>query len=170
MGYFYFTDKDQPGDLVRSLVNQFSARCESTPNPLAKLYHQCQANHQQPTMEDLMMTLQLILQGFGHVYLVFDALDECTEQKKLLDLIQEIMTWKPIRLHVLVTSRKEQVFSDHLVPLASGIFDIQSLIIEDIRIYIQETLQHDPWFTRKKWLPKMQEDIEKRLTEHADGM
>jgi hypothetical protein len=101
---------------------------------------------------------------------VLDALDECTEKKKLLDLIEEIMIWKLDKLHVLVTSRKEQTFSNHLIPLASGMFDIQSLILEDIRIYVQETLQYDPQFRRKKWLPKMQREIEKTLIEHADGM
>jgi hypothetical protein len=121
-------------------------------------------------MKELMTILQLILQGFGCAYVVLDALDECTERKKLLDLVTEIMTWKLGNLHVLVTSRKEQAFSECLPPLASGMFDIQSLILEDIRIYVQQTLQFDSQFTRKKWLSKMQGEIEKTLIEHADGM
>lgn len=170
IAYFYLTDKHQPEDLVRSMVNQFSAQCASTPNALVKLHDQCEPDHRQPAMKELMTILQLILQGFGHTYVVLDALDECTERKKLLDLIEEIMAWKLGKLHVLVTSRKEQAFSDRLPPLATGKFDIQKLILEDIRIYVRETLQHDPQFTRKKWLPKMQGEIEKTLIEHADGM
>jgi hypothetical protein len=140
IAYFYFTDKDKPRDLICSMVNQFSAQCESTPETLVKLYDQCQPDHRLPATKELITTLQLILQGFGHVYVVLDALDECTEKKKLLDLIKEIMTWKLDKLHVLVTSRKEQTFSNHLIPLASGMFDIQGLILEDIRIYVQEIL------------------------------
>jgi hypothetical protein len=170
IAYFYLTDKHQPEDLVRSMVNQFSAQCKSTPNALVKLHDQCKPDNRQPAMKELISTLQWILQGFGHTYVVLDALDECMERMKLLDLIEEIMTWKLEKLHVLVTSRKEQAFSNRLPPLASGKFDIQNLILEDIRIYVWETLQHDPQFTKRKWLPRMQGEIEKTLIEHADGM
>jgi hypothetical protein len=152
------------------MVHQFSAQCNGTPDALTKLHDQCKSDHRKPVIKELLKTLQLILQGFDCAYMVLDALDECTERKKLLELITEIMTWKLEKLHVLVTSRKEQAFSDQLQPLASGKFDIQNLILEDIRIYVWETLQHDPQFTRKRWLLKMQGEIEKTLIEHANGM
>ena len=117
-----------------------------------------------------MATLQLILQAFSHVYVVLDALDECPERMKLLDLVKEIMSWNLEKLHFLVTSRKEQVFIDHLQPLAPCTFDVQTLILEDIRTYIQETLQHDVQFIKKKWLPKVKKEIESTLIEQADGM
>lgn len=152
------------------MVIQFSAQCKSIPDALAQLHGQCQHDHRQPTRKDLMTVLPLILEGFDHVYIVLDALDECPERTKLLDLVEEILTWKLEKLHILATSRKERVFSDRLEPLASGLFDIQSLILEDIRAYVQETLFHDGEFTKKKWLPKVRGEIEKTLIEHADGM
>jgi len=113
-------------------------------------------------------TLQLILEGFDHVYIVLDALDECAERTKLLDLIEEIITWKLKGLHVLATSRRERVFLERLEPRASDSFDIQELIHEDIRIYIREKLRSR--FINKKWLSKVQDAVENRLIENANGM
>ena len=168
MAYFYFTDKQQPEFLVRSMINQFSAQYKNTPDALVKLYEHCQLDRRQPSTEDLLATLHLILAGFDHVYIVLDALDECAERMKLLDLIEEIITWKLERLHVLATSRREQVFLERLEPQASDSFDIQELICEDIRIYVRETLRSQ--FINKKWLSKVQDTVENRLIKNADGM
>jgi len=168
MAYFYFTDKQQPEFLVRSMIIQFSAQYENTPEALLKLHEQCQSDRRQPSTKDLLVTLHLILEGFDHVYIVLDALDECAERTKLLDLIEEIITWKLERLHVLATSRRERVFHERLEPRASDSFDIQELIREDIRIYVRETLRSQ--FINKKWLSKVQDTVENRLIENADGM
>ena len=168
MAYFYFTDKERPEDLVRSMINQFSAQCKNTPDVLVKLYEQCRTDRRQPSAKDLMMALQLIIQGFERAYIVLDALDECAERMRLLDVAEEIISWKPERLHVLATSRRERVFMDRLEPRAAATFDIQNLIREDIRIYVHGRLSSQ--FATKTWLSKVQHTIENRLIEDADGM
>ena len=168
MAYFYFTDKQQPEFLVRSMIIQFSAQYKNTPDALVKLHEQCQSDRRQPSTKDLLATLHLIIEGFDHVYIILDALDECVERTKLLDLIEEIIAWKLERSHILATGRRERVFFERLEPRASDSFDIQELIREDIRIYVREKLRSQ--FINKKWLSKVQDTVENRLIENADGM
>ena len=80
MQWFYFTDKEQPDDLVHSMINQFSAQCENTPDMLVKLYEQFRMDCQQLNGKDLMTALQLILQDFKQAYIILDALDKCAER------------------------------------------------------------------------------------------
>jgi len=150
------------------MINQFSARCKSTPDALVKLHEKCQTDRREPSTKDLITTLQVIVEGFDCAYIVLDALDECPERMKLLELVEEIISWKFERLHVLATGRRERDFLERLEPRASGTFNIQNLIREDIRIYVQERLRSQ--FTSKKWLPKVQGTVEQRLIENSDGM
>src|SRR5882762_6026238 len=76
IAYFYFTDQQQPEDLVRSMIYQFCCASNSVPKPLVTLYEKCQPNGQQPqqpTMGDLLSALRLIFEDLGHVYVVIDA-------------------------------------------------------------------------------------------------
>lgn len=43
--------------------------------------------------------LLLILEAFGNVYIVLDALDECSERKDLQKWIKEMTSWKKGKLH-----------------------------------------------------------------------
>lgn len=126
-------------------MKQFSARCATIPKALAKL---C----------------------FQHAYLAIDALGECAERMSLLDLIGEIVAWKLDGLHTLATSRKGRDIGDRLEHLVSDSINIQSAVIEDMEIYVRETLQTDPKFMEKKWLVEVEEEINRTLLEGADGM
>ncbi|KZP31902.1 ankyrin, partial [Athelia psychrophila] len=47
------------------------------------------------------------IEGFEHVYIVVDALDECTDKKKVLAWIEELMQWNGGKLHIFLSSRPE---------------------------------------------------------------
>ena len=51
LAYFYFTDKSDLEDLIRSILSQLSAK--ATPAALAKLYDRYQESRQHPPMKDL---------------------------------------------------------------------------------------------------------------------
>jgi hypothetical protein len=170
IAYFYITDKQRPGDIVRSLVRQLSVKCVTVPQALAKLYDDYQKNEQYPTTKTFLATVPQILQGFRQVHLVLDALDECTERMALLDMVGEIADWKLDNLRVLVTSRKEHDIALRLEPLISHSIDIQSNVGEDIEIYLRGTFQTDPRFTKQRCLVDMQEEIKRTLLEGANGM
>ena len=117
-----------------------------------------------------MATIPPLLQGFKRVYLIFDALDECPEREKLIDWLEEILAAKIEGLHMLATSRKEPDIVHRLGSLTSAVIDVESLLADDIRIYLTQTLQSDPRFKAKKWPEDVFGEIRTTLTERANGM
>ena len=122
-GYFFFDGRDaQQGlqrheDLLRSLIWQFSRRCNGFPPALNDLHDECDLGDQPPSLESLQRTLLLILDSFHDAYVIVDALDECTDRIKLLDWIKEIVGWKVGKLHFLATSRQERDIEIRLLSL-----------------------------------------------------
>jgi len=56
-----------------------------TINMLENLCSQCQYVMQQPTMDALVGTLHDIIHTFPHMYIVIDALHECSEREEVHD-------------------------------------------------------------------------------------
>jgi hypothetical protein len=106
-------------------------------------------------MNTLMMTLRQILGSFQHTYVIFGALDECTERDELLRLIDEIVSWKLGSLHILATSRKERDIEDSLTCLVSPQIYIQSALVEsDNGSGAQNTKTHPSGLSACDILPK----------------
>lgn len=171
--YFYFDFNDAKKrvvkSLISSLVTQFCRRCAFIPEGLATLYSNSLDGRHQPTITSPTKILRNILTAFRHAYIVLDALDECTEQDDLLSFIEEITDWKLDGLHILATSRQDQMTNERLASRISDSVDLQSAIVDlDIRVHIRERLRSD--FSLKKWPPKVKEEIEKSLMEGANGM
>ncbi len=65
-----------------------------------------------PSEDDLKSNLQQTIKSKTRIYLVIDALDECTEQVLLMEFIAEIISWEIPVLRILATSRQEQDIED----------------------------------------------------------
>ncbi|KZP31886.1 ankyrin [Athelia psychrophila] len=108
--YFFFDNKSGQSDLsshnhlIRSIIRQLSHQSSSFPASLMEVYG---GGHQQPSIASLQLTLRRIIEGFEHVYIVVDALDECTDRKKVLAWVEELMQWSGGKLHILLSSRPE---------------------------------------------------------------
>jgi hypothetical protein len=70
--------------------------------------------------------LQSILEDSPRIFVILDALSECTEREEPLELIRKIRGWKDGRVHVFATSRKEMDIEEALEPLVTGEICIQS--------------------------------------------
>jgi len=174
--YFFFDGRDSQKDfqlhdkLIRSLIWQFSLKCEGTvPKVLVNLYARCGNGHQEPTLDDLQNALQRILHGFSSTFIILDALDECTEREKILNWIQTFILQKDINLglHLIVTSRPEQEIEDkfksyHYLDL------VEESENHDLVAYLNYQLQNDS--DLQKWDSETREQILMRLMEQADGM
>jgi hypothetical protein len=168
LAYFYFTDRSELEDLIRSVLSQLSAN--AIPATLARLYDRYQKSRQHPPLKDLVASIPSILEGFGHVYLIFDALDECPKRRELLRWLQGIISAKLDGVHLLVTSRWEEDIRACLEPLIPDVIDIGSQVDGDIQIHICEALRSDPRFTRHNWPEVVQEKIRAVFMERAKGM
>jgi hypothetical protein len=121
--------------------------------------------------------LHAVVEGFEHVYIIVDALDECPksggERAKLLNIIHKVYGWKMDLVHLLTTSREEEDIRTSLaeIPPDLGCFksiEVQGIHVQrDIEKYLRHRL-HDGLF--KRWKPALKEDVKVKLASQADGM
>ena len=173
--YFFFDGRDgQRGlqlvdSLIRSLIVQFAASYGGIPATLAKLYESCHDGKSQPSVQSLQSVLLTILESFDEIYIVLDALDECTDKKGLLKWIKQMTSWKRSKLHLLATSRPEEDIAKHLRLLdPDHVYIEQDLVTHDIEIYIDRIL--DDQDSCEQWSDETKEFIKNTLVEKAGGM
>lgn len=171
--YFYFdfneSGKQRHENMIRSLITQLFVCQKSTSDVLDSLH----SRGRQPTSKELLTTFHSMMTTFNEVFVIIDALDECTERTELLSDIGEIMSWQDIHLHVLVTSRREVDIEESLEALCGKETRIciqSALVNADIRTYVYDRLSEDRRFKRWRNQPKAQQEIETELMEKANGM
>lgn len=167
--YFDFNDKERHKheNLIRSLIAQLSMQNAKLPLALEALYAANQNGRRQPSYEGLMETLKEILGLHLKTYVILDALDECTDRKELLELIQEMSKWRTVQ--ILATSRKEKGIEEVLQPLVTFQISIQDAEVDyDIQLYIRHQLQND--LRLQKWPYEVHKEIEESLMDGAHGM
>ena len=173
--YFFFDGRDTQKQLqmheslIRSLIMQFSDKCDGLPAVLVELYKRCDNGHQEPSIDALQNTLQSVLGGFGGAYIIIDSLDECAERGKLLSWLTKITSWKVGKVHLAVTSRPERDIEDHLQLLdPRRVCLTEEQENRDIQIYLDQMLRQDNKLNR--WDEKDQENIKAVLMQGAQGM
>ena len=176
-GYFFFDGRDaQQGlqrleDLLRSLVWQFSQRCDNFPAALDHLYDECTCGIQPPSLESLQQTLFLILGSFRHTYVIVDALDECVDRIKLLDWIKEMAGWKVGKLHFLAASRQEREIEIRLLSLHPISICLEGEAVDlDMATYLDWMLQDNEELTAWNVDVHIRDKVKMTLLQGAQGM
>jgi hypothetical protein len=155
--------------LIRSLIVQFASPYGGIPATLAKLYQSCHDGKSQPSVQSLQSVLLTILESFDDIYIVLDALDECTERKGLMKWIKQMTSWKKSKLHLLATSRPEEDITKHLQLLdPDHVYIKQDLVTCDVKRYVDCILDDDDAFDR--WNDEIKANIKSKLLESAGGM
>ena len=174
--YFFFDGRDSQKDLqlhdklIRSLIWQFCLKLQNAmPEVLVNLYTRCGNGYQMPSTSSLQDTLQKILDAFSSVYIVLDALDECTEREKVLNWAKSFISQKNknLGLHLIITSWPEKEIDDKF----KG-YPYVNLVEEsggcDIVAYLDHQLDQDS--DLQEWDLETQEKIKSTLMKQADGM
>ena len=113
------------------------------------------------------------------IYLIFDALDECsnvsgipTPRKRVLLLVKELVDLHIPNLHICVTSRPEIDIRDVLEPLTSRRVSLhdQSGQKKDIEDYVRSIVYSDLESIMRRWRKEDKELVIEKLSEQADGM
>jgi len=121
----------------------------------------------------------LTLPDQSPIYLIFDALDECsnvsgipTPRKRVLQLVKELVDLHIPNLHICVTSRPEVDVRDVLEPLTSRRVSLhdQSGQKKDIEVYVRSVVYSNSEPIMWRWRKEDKELVIETLTERADGM
>ncbi len=163
--------------MLRSLIVQLCGVRPDTPKSLSDL-RPFRDTNRQPGLESLEKALQASMQEFKHVYLVVDALDECSlvngQREALLKFIGRVHSWNMTNLHVLYTSRPEPDIKTELKPLfqqpATWVIDLQKRreeVNRDISAHIEQKIASSNF---SFWSPETKENVKVTLTSKADGM
>ena len=183
MAYYYFDFRDVKKQdrygLLSSLLSQLSVESDSCYEVLSRLYVDNAGGTRKPTRSALSkcMTDMLSLPGQAPIYIIVDALDECSNlsgkpsaREEVLNLIEELVDLNLPNVHLCVASRPEMDIRMVLEPLASlqiSLHDERGQK-KDIIDYIKFVVRSDRWMRR--WREEDQNLVIDTLSQNADGM
>jgi len=185
MAYFYFdfrnVNKQYWRDLVTSLLTQLSTQSDPCCDILSRLYSDHGNGAQRPTDDVLKRCLiqMLTLQDQRPIYLIMDALDECSNisgipspRDRVLWLVKELVDLQISNLRICVTSRPEFDIRDVLEPLTSRRVSLhdQSGQKQDIVDYVRSVVYSNSEPYMRRWKKEDKEHVIETLAERADGM
>ncbi|KAF2681949.1 hypothetical protein K458DRAFT_75668 [Lentithecium fluviatile CBS 122367] len=175
--YFFFDfndlQKQNPELMVRSLICQLSQQCVRIPTSLDTSFSSCENGQRQPSLYAPLEVLQQMMQEFPHVYIVLDALDECSEQAELTNILETMSAWQLQNSHTLLTSRRERDIERSLETFIrqQNILCLQSELVDgDVQKYVQQRLSDDKQLSRWGRHRALRQDIEAALMKGAQGM
>lgn len=178
--YFDFSDfaKQSLQSMVRSLISQLYCKCDDARKQLDALFSSCEDGCHQPSCESLCKVLLQMIAQIKEVWVVLDALDECCTRKgppaeALLSWLRDLLNSEQRNVQLLVTSRPEQDIKSGISELAHNddIVAIQrDFIADDILAYVRTSVRESRGLKRWRSRPDVQEEIQARLMENADGM
>ncbi|KAJ7440876.1 hypothetical protein FB451DRAFT_124089, partial [Mycena latifolia] len=168
--FFYF-DTNNSGQrtvtqLLCTLVMHLSAQADSPDNTLRDLWESHAKGQQLPGDSALISDalIPILVQFTRPVYIVLDALDECSERHKLLESLIKILDAAPSNLHLLLTSRPEVPHGSKLIQRAVSL-SLEGCVDQDIKSYITEKLSEDV-----EWTDEQKDQIRVGLVERSGGM
>ncbi|CAO2656907.1 Nn.00g057100.m01.CDS01 [Neocucurbitaria sp. VM-36] len=150
--FFFFTFRNDalrdPHEMVTSLIVQLVPQCITISTELDSLYTSCGNGARKPSPLVARKLLHLVLQALPEVYIVLDALDECQHPEGLIKALSSVIEWELTNLHLLFTSRREQMLTKYLssVLQPAQVIGLQNHVVdEDIQRFIQHKLAQSNW-------------------------
>ena len=171
--YFYFDfqvgQKQTFESCLRSFLVQLMSRTPKALVSLRQLIAAHDTGRSTPSRGSLLEALRQAVVDVGVVYLVLDALDECSNRSILLQGLEECRRWGLPSLHILATSRKETDIEDHMMKLVARQVCLEESVVDsDIRSFVQGQIQEDSKLSI--WPSEVQAEIQRTLLQGANGM
>ena len=136
---------------------------------MAPIYERCKVTKSRPTLEEYLGVLNtLCAQGFSSIYVVIDALDECTEENDARRILLRECQRPQHCIHLLVTSRHIPIISQQLSNAVR--LEVEAMD-EDIMSYVEERISGSERLSML--IPKdaeLKESLKRSVTEKASGM
>jgi hypothetical protein len=106
------------------------------------------------------------MQEFACVYVVLDALDECTQRQELMDVLNTVVRWQLDNLHLLITGRKERDIESSLenyIREEDTLCLLRDVVNKDIQRYVQQRLRDDKGLAKWNKDAAVREEIDAAL-------
>jgi len=181
MAYYYFDFRDDKKQdcygLLSSLILQLSLESDPCCDILSKLYSE-NNRARKPTLLALKNCMKDMLsqQSQGPIYIVVDALDECsnssgtpTARGKVLELIKELAGFELPDVHLCVASRPEIDIQKALEPLNPLQISLHNETGQeaDIIAYIKSVISSN---SAPDWTEEDENLVVNTLSQKANGM
>ncbi|KAJ7640673.1 hypothetical protein DFH06DRAFT_619662 [Mycena polygramma] len=169
IAYFYFDFREEKKQLLqnmlRSIIMQLSGQSHTPYSVLDQKFQSCQGQIF-PTYGDLLTMLDTIISPFAGIYIVLDALDECSELDDLVQFISTLRGWGK-SVHLLVASQPRTIFLD------SAAFEGASVVVlepatthVDILQFVNSELELN---SKLKYIKKAK-DAAPKIVDKSNGM
>ena len=180
LAFFYHDfnedDKRNIRGLLSSMLVQLCHQSEPYCDILSKFYSDHASGLQHPSDDELIACLKDVLEltGQAPVFLIVDALDECSDisdipspREKVLYLLEELIELQVPNLRLCVTSRPEADIKVVLCPLTSYSVSLHEERgqMQDINNYINSVVKD-----MRRWKSEHKQLVIDVLTQRADGM
>ena len=180
--YYDFREEDKTGlrGLLSSILAQLCHQSDRYCDILSKFYSEHAKGLRRPSDDSLVRCLKdlLNLPGLAPVYIIVDALDECSNtstsvqssRAEVLNLLEELIKSQFLNLRICVTSRPEadiKTVLNPLIPLRVSLHD-ETGQKRDIEEYIKSVINTHP--KNRSWKEEHKQLAIDVLTEKAGGM
>ncbi|KAJ7653500.1 hypothetical protein B0H17DRAFT_396461 [Mycena rosella] len=151
LAYFYCDFRDTQTQnargLLSSLVSQLSVVSSESLDILRRVHRD---NSGVPNGALLFASLSEMSDVSGDVFIIIDALDECTgsaERAEILEYLERLVKLDRPQLHVLVASRPEADIQSCMMRMKTHQLDLQAVEeqAEDLRLYVSYQLEKMKW-------------------------
>ncbi|KAI4608314.1 hypothetical protein J4E83_009116 [Alternaria metachromatica] len=175
--YFYFDFNDaqkQDAELMlRSLLCQLLRHAGVITKDFDALFASSGNGLRYPSVHEFLEVLPEVIRQFTDVYMVLDALDECTQRPELMDMLGVMAGWQLDNVHVLMTSRKERNIEKSLkghMEEDDAVCLQRAVVDEDILRYVQQRLRDDQGLAKWNNDVGIKREIETALMHGARGI
>jgi hypothetical protein len=172
--FFYFDfrngNKQHADTLLLSFVSQLCHRIEGrVPTAVLSAFEGNSNGAHKPSIPELIVMLSELSRCYKRLYVVVDALDECSQWHILSPHFLSFCQDNDDLVHLLVTSRGRPDIEHTMDSLQAILVTLGGDGVDvDIRSYVEYVVDHEP--SLKKWGVEGIELITKTLSAGAGGM
>jgi hypothetical protein len=150
-------------DLVSSLLRQLAQSRPTISENVSKLYDTHQDHR--PTLRDFEEALRIEIRSYSKVFVIVDALDECTNDGTRTALLA---TLKNLSINLMITSRYSVTIEEKF----DGVKRLDIVARDnDVRRYIETRIDHEDLLARHvKANPSLKNEIINKVVDSAKGM
>jgi hypothetical protein len=171
LAYYYFDFQDRERDcqaFLKSILFQLAVQQPVIPDSL-HIFYDKHRQKSQLLSSDLLNIITSIAKKLEDIYIVADALDECTDSQDILNVIEEINGASLNNIHIILTSRPNPEIELSLSGLLTHQICLdQKHVDADIALYVRDVLEKDQKLSR--WPSSVRQQIREKLENGSCGM